>query len=201
MHPPLDPKLMDLPPEMPWQDGAELYRQRNRPMVSGDVMNLAHKGSATLAAAVSGLVVLAGWLLGRRKARKALEFRKMLNEVSRLDEEATCREERGNVSAEELLALRNQLTRLRAAALDRYAEGDLDDNELMSCFLSQVNSSRDHLTRLIIRHRRSPAPAQPAAPNPSAADVAPPGEGPRPGVSSAQALQTQETTPCARERQ
>src|SRR5262249_26807363 len=158
IHPPLDAKLMDLPPEMPWHDGAELYRQRNRPVVSGDVMSLAQKGSAILGAALSGLVVLVGWLIGRRKARKAREFRKALNEVGRLDEEATSREERGNVSADELLALRGQLTQLRAAALDRYAEGELDDNELMSCFLAQVNSSRDHLTRLITRHRHDAAP-------------------------------------------
>jgi TRAP-type uncharacterized transport system substrate-binding protein len=163
IRPPVDAKLMDLPPEMPWHDGAERYRQRNRPLVSGDVMNLAQKGSAILAAALSGVVVLAGWLLGRRKAQKALEFRKMLNEVTRLDEEAMSREEKGNVTVDELLALRSQLMQLRAAALDRYTEGELDDNDLMSCFLAQVNSSRDNLTRLIIQHRRDASAGQPHA--------------------------------------
>jgi TRAP-type uncharacterized transport system substrate-binding protein len=179
IHPPLDAKLMDLPPEMPWHAGAELYRRRNRPVVSGDVINLAQKGAAILAAGLSGLVVLAGWLLERRKARKALEFRKVLNEVSRLDEEAMSREEKGDVSADELMVLRNQLTQLRAAALDRYTEGELDDNELMSCFLSQVNSSREHLTRLIAQHRRHPPASNPSAPDlaPPAQRTGPPGKG------------------------
>jgi TRAP-type uncharacterized transport system substrate-binding protein len=174
-HPPLDAKLMSLPPEMPWHEGAELYRQHARPVVSGDVVNLAHKGTATLAAAASGLIVLWGWLLARRKARKARELRQVLNEVNRLDDEALSREEKGDTSADELLALRNQLTQLRASVLDRYTEGELDDNELLSCFLTQINNCRDNLTRLIAQHGRGPAPAPPAV-------VAPP----PPAVVSAQ---------------
>jgi TRAP-type uncharacterized transport system substrate-binding protein len=153
VRPPLDAKLMDLPPEFPWHDGAEAYRQRNRPLVSGDVLNLAQKGTAILAGALSGFVVLWGWLHGRRQAQKALEFRQLLNEVSRLDEEAMRREESGDVTMDELLSLRGRLAQLRSATLDRFTDGELNDNELLSSFLAHVNSSRDYLTRLIAQRR------------------------------------------------
>src|SRR5262245_46962255 len=166
IRPPLDAGHMDLPPEMPWHDGAEQYRRRNRPLVSGDLMELAQKGSAAAAALASGAVVLAGWLLARRKARKALEFRKVFNEVGHLDEETMRREETGTGTADELVALRARLIQLRAAALDRYAGGELSDDLLMSCFLAHVNSSRDNLTRLIVQSRHGPAGARAAASDP-----------------------------------
>jgi TRAP-type uncharacterized transport system substrate-binding protein len=168
IRPPLDVKLMEMPPELPWHDGAEAYRQRNRPVVSGDVLNLAQKGTAILAATISGLVVLLGWLLQRRQARKGQVFRKLLNDVTRLDEEATRREEGGEVTVDELLALRGQLAQLRGDALDRFAEGELDDNELMSSFLAHVNSCRDHLTQLIAQQRHLSRPRPSAEYDPTA---------------------------------
>src|SRR5262249_56161106 len=38
VRPPLDPKLMDLPPEFPWHDGSVLYQDRNSPLLSGEGM-------------------------------------------------------------------------------------------------------------------------------------------------------------------
>jgi hypothetical protein len=42
----------------------------------------------------------------------------------------------------------------------------------LSCFLTQVNTSHDNLTRLIAQHRRGPAAAPPAATGPPAPVVA-----------------------------
>jgi hypothetical protein len=44
VHPPLDAKLMELPPEFPWHAGAQLFLERNMPVVSGAVMDATHKG-------------------------------------------------------------------------------------------------------------------------------------------------------------
>jgi hypothetical protein len=176
----VDPGHMDLPPEVPWHDGVEQYRRRNRPLVPGDVMELGQKGAAVLGVVASGAVVLVGWMLGRRKIRKALESRKVLNEVNRLDEETTRGAENGAMSPDQLVAARAQLIQLRAAALDRYADGELDD-QLMACFLAHVNSSRDNLTRLIAQLRHGPVVVRP---------VARPEERPP---------QAQEAVPCERE--
>ena len=103
------------------------------------------------------------------------------------------REEGGAASADELVALRARLIQLRTAALDRYAEGELNDDQLMSCFLAHVNSSRDNLTRLIARLRQSPAPVRPATPDPASADRPPPL---RVAPASEQVAQRKETTSC-----
>jgi TRAP-type uncharacterized transport system substrate-binding protein len=153
IRPALDAKMMDMPPELPWHAGAEAYRQRNRPMVSGDMLNLAQKSTTILGALLSGLVVLWGTFRRRSQARRAQEFRQLFNFVNRLDDQAMNLEEGGHETVSELLKLRGQLTLLRGITLDRFAEGELDDRELMTSFLAHINSSRDNLARLIAQHR------------------------------------------------
>jgi len=170
VRPPLDPGTMDQPPEIDWHAGTELYRERNRPLVPGDLMSLAQKGTAVLGAVASGVVVLVTWALGRRRARKALEFRKLLNEVSRVDEDTIHRAESGTASADDLVAARARLIHLRTTTLDRYADGELDDDQLLSCFLAHVNSSRDNLTRLIAQLRHAGAPVRLVAPDAAGRD-------------------------------
>jgi TRAP-type uncharacterized transport system substrate-binding protein len=182
VRPPLDAKLMDLPPELPWHDGAEAYRQGNRPVVSGDVLNLAQKGTAILGCLLSGLVVLWGWLQRRRQANKAMEFRQLLNDVTRLDDQAMHLEERGKATVDELLSLRGHLAQLRSTALDRFAEGELDDNELMASFLAHANSSRDNLTRLIAQHRHYAGKNSADGYNPMASIYGPPAESADPAL-------------------
>jgi TRAP-type uncharacterized transport system substrate-binding protein len=180
IRPPLDAKMMDMQPELPWHDGAEAYRRRTRPVVSGDVLNLAQKGTTILGCVASGAVVLVGWLLRRRQARKGQQFRHLFNEVARLDEDAMYLEECGKATVEQLLAMRRQLAALRSAALDRFAEGELNDNELMSSFLAHVNSSRDNLTRLIAQHRHFAGQTPADAYDPVASVYGPPPEPRRP---------------------
>jgi TRAP-type uncharacterized transport system substrate-binding protein len=176
IRPPLDAKLMELPPELPWHDGAEAFRRRSRPVVSGDVLTVAHKSTMILGGALSGFVVLWGWLQRRRQGRIAGEFRKLFNDVTRLDEQAMHLEERGKATVDELLSLRGHLAQLRSAALDRFAEGELDDNELMASFLAHANSSRDNLTRLIAQHRHYARQNPADGYNPMASIYGPPAE-------------------------
>jgi TRAP-type uncharacterized transport system substrate-binding protein len=180
IRPPLDAKMMDMPPELPWHDGAEAFRQSTRPLVSGDVLNLAQKGTVILGSVGSGAVVLWGWLRRRRQTRKGQEFRKLLNDVTRLDEDAMYMEESGKANVELLLGVRRQLAALRSKVLDRFAEGELDDNELMSSFLAHVNSSRDNLTRLIAQHRHFAGQIPTEGYNPGASIYGPPAEPPPP---------------------
>jgi hypothetical protein len=155
IRPPLDAKLMDLPPELPWHPGAQHYRQRNRPIVSGDVLNFTQKGVTILAAVLSGVVVLWQWLWQRRLAAKAKEFRQLLNQVTKLDDEAKRLEEDGAADMKILLSLRRQLAQIRSAALDRFTNGELNDNDLMADLLAHVSSSLDYLTGLIAQRRNA----------------------------------------------
>lgn len=55
-----------------------------------------------------------------------------------------------------MLALQDQLVRLKAEALNRFTEGDLECKELLGAFVTRVQGVYDHLPRLITAHRGRP---------------------------------------------
>jgi TRAP-type uncharacterized transport system substrate-binding protein len=172
VRPALDSKLMDLPPEFPWHDGAVLYQQRNSPLLSGQAMDAAHKWIAIFAAAVSGLFVLWQWAKQYGKFGRDKKFNKYIAEATRIEERVLRSRPDGPLCLTDLLALQDQLCRLKIRVLDEFAREELTGDELMSGFLAHVHGARDHLARLILHERgvgkadqRSPDGAGPAPPD------------------------------------
>jgi TRAP-type uncharacterized transport system substrate-binding protein len=165
VRPPLDPKLMDLPPEFPWHEGALHYQQRNAPLLWGQAADWAHKGLAIVAATASGLFVLWQWTrqYGQRKHRKG--FNRYIAQVARIEEQVMRAEQDGQIILSELLALQDQLCRLKIRVLDEFARDELTGSELLTSFLAQVNHAGDYLARVILR---SNADAPALSPNPRA---------------------------------
>jgi TRAP-type uncharacterized transport system substrate-binding protein len=149
VRPPLDPKLMDLPPEFPWHDGAVLYQQRNAPVLSGEVMDSTHKGAAIFAAAASGLFVLWQWFKQYRQGGPGKGFQSYIAQVTRIEEQIIGAGPGPPLALPELLALRHQLGRIKIQALDEFARGGHSGKELLAGFLVQINDVRDRLARLI----------------------------------------------------
>jgi TRAP-type uncharacterized transport system substrate-binding protein len=162
VHPPLDAKLLELPPEFPWHAGTVLYQQRNTPLLSGAVMDSAHKGFAIFAAAASGLFVLWQWAKLRGRVTRDGGFKGYITQVARIEERALEAERGAPLAVPELLALRDQLHRLKAEALGEFAEEELAGKDLLLGFLVQVNDVRDYVTRLI-RHRQAAEARVPAS--------------------------------------
>jgi TRAP-type uncharacterized transport system substrate-binding protein len=146
-RPPIDANILKLPPEFPWHDGTTLYRERNQPVVSGALVDSAHKGMAIFAAAVSGLFVLWQWIRQRRHFLRDHGFNYYLHQVSRIEEEAEQAERGRPTDPERWRELRARLGRLKAEALHRFTQGELTDAELLAAFLTQVNGARDYLER------------------------------------------------------
>jgi TRAP-type uncharacterized transport system substrate-binding protein len=149
VRPPLDSKLMDLPPEFPWHSGAELYQRRNAPLLSGEIMDSAHKGVAILAALVSGLFVLWQWYKQRAQNGWGKGFHHYIAQVTRLEERLLGAGSGRSLAVAELLALKDQLARIKVQALDDFARGGETGKELFSGFLTHLHDVRDRLTRLI----------------------------------------------------
>jgi TRAP-type uncharacterized transport system substrate-binding protein len=156
VHPPLDAKLMELPPEFPWHSGAQLFLERNRPVVSGAVMDATHKGMAILAAAVSGLFVLWQWSKQHGQFLRDKGFNDYIRGVARIEEQAAGTDTSRPTALPQLVALRHELGCLKSEVLDRFTRGELAGKELLSGFLIQVNDTRDFISGLI---RQSPANA------------------------------------------
>jgi TRAP-type uncharacterized transport system substrate-binding protein len=155
VHPPLDGKLMDSPPEYPWHEGARIYRERNKPLVSGQVMDSTHKAFAILAAAASGLFVLWQWSKQRGQFIRDKGFNKYINQVTRIEEQAVQAEREGQLDPKKLAALREQLHALKTEALDRFTQGELAGKDLLAGFLAQANHAREYVIRLIERQGQS----------------------------------------------
>jgi TRAP-type uncharacterized transport system substrate-binding protein len=154
VRPPLDPKLLDLPPEFPWHDGSVLYQERNSPVLSGEVMDSTHKGLAIFAAAASGLFVLWQWMKMSGQRARISGLGQHLAAATRLEERVVAAEQARPVVAADLVALRDELNRLKVQALDELTQDELAGRELLTGFLVQVNDLRNHLTALIVRHGR-----------------------------------------------
>jgi TRAP-type uncharacterized transport system substrate-binding protein len=147
-HPPLNAKVLDMPPEFPWHDGTKLYRSRNEPVVSGMVLDSAHKGLAIFAAAASGLFVLWQWSKQRGHLMLAEGLHSYLRQVTRIEKQAQEIEGGRLADPGQLAALQGELGRLKTEALDRFTQGELGGKELLSAFLVQVADVRAYLLRL-----------------------------------------------------
>jgi TRAP-type uncharacterized transport system substrate-binding protein len=159
VHPPLDARLMDVPPEFPWHAGALLYQHRNAPLLSGAVMDSAHKGFAIFAAAASGLFVLWQWLKMHRTVTRSRGFKEHMAQVTRIEERARATECHGPLPLDELLIIRERVGQLKTQALDEFAAADHADKDLLFGFLLQVHDVRDYLTRLIHQREESASKA------------------------------------------
>src|SRR5262249_32286238 len=123
IQPPVDPKLLDAPPEFPWHEGTVQYHQRNQPLLSGPLMDFVHKGVAILVAAVSGLFVLWQWGKQRGAFMRDEGFNKYIRQLSQIERQVVQAETSDDVNYRQLMALREQLFQLKSEALDRFSEG------------------------------------------------------------------------------
>jgi TRAP-type uncharacterized transport system substrate-binding protein len=156
IKPPLDPKLMNDPPEFPWHAGAQEYQKRNKPLVSGEMMDSTHKGFAIGAAALTGLFAIWQWWSLRKEAQRSSDFKVYLHHVTRIEERATQLDRAMPRDLAGLQALQEELTALKTEVLDRFTDGDLQGRDLISAFLAHVAGTRDYLTRIIEAGRDSP---------------------------------------------
>jgi TRAP-type uncharacterized transport system substrate-binding protein len=153
LQPTLDPRLLDLPPELPWHDGTVAYLRRNAPVIAGDVVDLVEKELSILGATLGALFFLGQWLRRRYRRRRDRGFQAYVVRVTDVERRGMALERAATLDLAALLGLQEELSVLKGEALDRFAEGDLEGEELMSGFLSHVSDTRDYLTRLILHER------------------------------------------------
>ena len=153
VQPAIDAKLLDLPPELPWHDGTTAYLRRNAPAIAGDVIDLLEKELSILAALLGGLFFLGQWLRRRFRRRREEGFGAYIVRVAAIERRAMETERAATLDLGALLGLQEELSRLKGEALDRFADGTLEGEELMSGFLTHVSDARDYLTRLILHQR------------------------------------------------
>jgi TRAP-type uncharacterized transport system substrate-binding protein len=152
-RPPLDPALLDLPPEFPLHPGTEKFKQRNKPLIWGDAVDSLEKTASLLGVIITGLFFIWQWALRRYRRRRELGFESYLLKVTAIEREALQLELASRLELAPLLALQGDLGRIKAEALERFTLGKLEGEGLMSGFLTHANDARDYLARLILHAR------------------------------------------------
>jgi TRAP-type uncharacterized transport system substrate-binding protein len=153
LQPPLDAKLLDSPPELPWHDGATDYVRRNSPLIAGDLIDLIEKWVSILGVLVGGLFCLSQWLRRRYRRRRERSFEAYILQVAQVERRALVLSRAPTLDLAALLQLQEDLSSIKGEALERFADGELDGEELMSGFLAHASDARDFLMRLILHQR------------------------------------------------
>ena len=154
-RPPLDPSLLDLPPEFPPHPGSVEFQQRNKPLIVGDAVDFLEKTSSLSGAILGALFVAWQWARRRYRRRRELGFESYLLKVTAIERQALQLELASKLELGPLLALQGDLGRLKGEALERFTLGELEGDGLMSGFLTHANDARDYLARLILHARSS----------------------------------------------
>jgi hypothetical protein len=131
LQPPLDARLLESPPELAWHDGTV----------------------SILGVLVGGLFCLIQWLRRRFRRRRERSFEAYILQVAHVERRALALSRFPSLDLAGLLQLQDDLTRIKGEALERFAEGELDGEELMSGFLAHASDARDFVMRLILHER------------------------------------------------
>jgi TRAP transporter TAXI family solute receptor len=151
-YPPLDRKLLNDPPELPWHDGTLAYVDR-KPLSSEEAVDMLNNQLGIIGAVLGASFFI--YQFAKRYWRRTRErgFEHYILRVARIERLALDQELASTPDLGMLLRLRADLAALHDEGLERFVKGDLEGEELMNAFLNHVNATRDHLIRLILHER------------------------------------------------
>jgi TRAP-type uncharacterized transport system substrate-binding protein len=153
LQPSLDARQLESPPELPWHDGTTDYVRRNSPLIAGDLIDLVEKEVSILGVLAGGLFCLSQWLRRQLRRRRERGFEAYILRVSQVERQALELARAPTLDLPALLRLQDGLTRIKTEALERFADGKLEGEELMSGFLVHASDTRDFVIRLILHER------------------------------------------------
>ena len=147
--------LLDLPPEFPLHPGAELYRQRNKPIIAGDAIDYLEKVLAIAATVAGGTFFVVQWYVRSNRRRREASFASYMERVIQIENESMQNELAAQLDLATLIRLQRELAVLKSEAVSRFAAGKLEGEGLIHGFLALVNDARNQLTRLILHQREN----------------------------------------------
>jgi TRAP-type uncharacterized transport system substrate-binding protein len=152
-EPPLDMSRLSETPEIPWHEGAVAYRNRNRPLIAEDLLDVVEKEFSVAGALLGAGFVLWQWIQKRIHRLRDEGFERYIRKVAEIERVALELEASPEMSLSRLFHLQRQLAHLKTEAIEKLVSTDAEDVQLMNGFLTQVNDARQSLTRLILHQR------------------------------------------------
>ncbi len=155
VNPPLSPQLLELPPEFPLHEGTKAYLERNKPLIAADLIDYWDKVLAVTASVLGGMFFLwQGWRHWSAQQREQ-QFKGYLVSVAQIEQQVLEQERAAQLNLRSLLELQESLNKIKDEALQRFASGELQGEQLVAGFLTLVNDTRSYLMRLILHQREN----------------------------------------------
>jgi TRAP-type uncharacterized transport system substrate-binding protein len=155
LQPPAEARQLESSPELPWHEGSIEYVRRNSPLIAGDAIDLIEKEVSILGVLVGGLFFLSQWMRRQFRRRRERSFESYILRVAQVERRALALSRAPTLDLAALLQLQDELSQIKGEALERFAEGVLDGEELMSGFLAHASDARDFLSRMILHEREN----------------------------------------------
>jgi TRAP-type uncharacterized transport system substrate-binding protein len=152
-RPQLSDTLLQLPPELPLHAGTLSYMARNKPLITGDVVDFLEKAVTIGAPLLGALLFFRQWIRQRTRRLRDEGFEHYIFKVTEIERKALQLEMAATLKLRELLPLQQELGHLKSEALARFVSGKIEGEELISGFLTHVNDTRNYLARLVLHVR------------------------------------------------
>ncbi len=129
--------------------GAVAFHERQEPLLQADLIESAENTRSFIVSTAVALFLLWRWY----RRRRSLTLHRYLHQVSEIEDRAMELEKEARLDLAELMELRRRLTEVKSEALEKYTEGRLSGEELISGFLNHVADVRSYLGALMLHER------------------------------------------------
>jgi TRAP-type uncharacterized transport system substrate-binding protein len=163
-QPPLDVHRLEEVPGIPWHAGAVAYLERSKPIFTGEFVTQLINLLSIAGPVCGGALFLWQWFRQRSRLRSEQSFEAYLDKVSVLEQAALRREHDSPLDTAEAARLWDELGRLKAEAVGKFARGEIEGEAMLTSFLTHVNDARAHLGHLIDRAQRQGGPGRSSDP-------------------------------------
>jgi TRAP-type uncharacterized transport system substrate-binding protein len=162
-EPPLDKRALRLPPEVALHPGATEFRDRDAPLITGELVSFLSNTLQIVIPLGGGLLFVRGWLKNRRSAGRERSFDQFLALVSSVERQGSALERDGALDGDALHRLNRELSGIKDSAFHYVAGQETSAGAFAVVLLAHIADVRAALAEL---HRRAGAGGaeDPAAP-------------------------------------
>jgi TRAP-type uncharacterized transport system substrate-binding protein len=152
-NPPLDPSVLALPPHLHPHPGTIAYVRRTQPLLTSENLGKLSNALSILGALVGGGLCLTQWRRQRAKTQRENLFGSYVVRVADIERRLAALELAATLDPPSLIALQQELLRVKGEALERFTAGELGDHTALTNLLGPLDAARDHIGELLLHVR------------------------------------------------
>lgn len=149
--PPVDTKMLEEAPEIPWHPGVTAYLDRDKPFLTHTLVDTVKYWFTLCVSGLGSILCLVQWY--KSGGRKVQSVKASILAVNDVEKKLMEQELAGLPDLEVLLELDREIGRIKLEAVDQLRVGPPKDESLMPTFLAHLNDTRSHIERMIRKRK------------------------------------------------